>query len=173
MKIATYLFLIVPFLVSLTFIEEDDILMPEYANQPMYVDMEIGELTSLESQTLNMRSAGTSFNPKLIFFYKGKSSSMKLGKNDDLKFRVKMMSPQIDPRDYIQFGQFEVKRNRRDMIVQTIKSNGSRSVLDSDNLKFKRLNKTVYEISIKDELEIGGEYAIVCGNRLFAFGIVK
>lgn len=168
LKLTPFL-IVIYFLFGFTHLKHEKV--PEFANQIMLVSDQTSELVELENSEAVVRTTGTAFKSNLVYFYKGEKSPIQLSSKNRIKFIVKMTSDDIDPKSLVKFGQFKKRKNRREMIFLSGNANGMVSQLSSKNLSFSKVEPKVYEITINQQLQPGEEYALICANRMYAFGI--
>lgn len=143
--------------------------LPEFNDKPAYFDAKTKQLVELEKSQYNtMAKAKGLFKAEGGFFLNGISSSVKIAKQEELKFVVKVASG-IDPTSVFDLVKFEVKKNQRVFITTKTKTTSTSTSFEKINYEVKKIKEGYYYLTIKN-LDTG-EYFFGTSDFMFAFGI--
>lgn len=143
--------------------------LPEFKDKPAYFDVNKKQLKELEkSQYSTMAKAKGLFKAEGGFFLKGASSNVKIEKQAELKFVVKV-TPGTDPTSVFDLVQFEVRNDQRVLITTTAKSTSTSTSFEKINFSVKKIKEGYYYLIVKDLNK--GEYFFGSTDFMFAFSI--
>lgn len=143
--------------------------LPEFNDKPAYVDPKTKELKELEKSQYNtMAKAKGLAKAESGFFLKGVASSVKITKQDEIKFVVKV-TPGIDPTSVFDLVQFDIKKDQRVFITTKANATSTSTSFEKISYEVKKIKEGYYHLIVKN---IGkGEYFFGSNDFMFAFGI--
>ncbi|NOT94273.1 hypothetical protein [Ferruginibacter sp.] len=143
--------------------------LPEFNDKPAYVDAKTKELKELEKSQYNtMAKAKGLSKAEAGFFLKGISSPVKIAKQEEIKFVVKV-TPGIDPTSVLDLVQFEIRKDQRVFITTKAKTTSTSTSFEKISYEVKKIKEGYYYLIIKN---IGiGEYFFGSNDFMFAFAI--
>lgn len=143
--------------------------LPEFNDKPAYLDPKTKQLKELEKSQYNtMAKAKGIFKAEGGFSLNGTSSSVKLPKQDELKFIVKI-TPGQDPTSIFDLAQFEVRKDQRVLITTLAKATSTTTSLAKINYEEKKIKDGYYYLIVKNLDK--GEYFFGSKDFMFAFGV--
>ncbi len=143
--------------------------LPEFNDKPAYLDPKTKQLKELEKSQYNtMAKAKGLFKAEGGFSLNGISSSVKLPKQDELKFIVKI-TPGQDPTSIFDLAQFEVRKDQRVLITTLAKATSTATSLAKINYEVKKIKEGYYYLIVKNLDK--GEYFFGSKDFMFAFGV--
>ncbi|TCC90095.1 hypothetical protein EZ428_12460 [Pedobacter frigiditerrae] len=143
--------------------------LPEFNEKPAYLDSKTGMLLELEKSQYNaMAKAKGLFKAEGGFVLNGTSSSVKLTKQQELKF-VARLAPNVDPTSILDLVKFTVRGNQRVFITTTAKATSTSTSFDKISYEVKKI-KNEYYFLIVSNLSVG-EYFFGTKDFMFAFSI--
>jgi hypothetical protein len=142
---------------------------PEFNDKPAYVDAKTKELNELEKSQYNTMAKATGLSKaEAGFFLKGISSPVKIAKQEEIKFIVKVI-PGIDPTSVFDLVRFEIRKDQRVFITTKAKTTSTSTSFEKINYEVKKIKDGYYYLIVKN-LSIG-EYFFGSSDFMFAFGI--
>ena len=143
--------------------------LPEFNDKPAYVDAKTNGLKELEKSQYNtMAKAKGLSKAEAGFFLKGISSPVKIAKQEEIKFVVKV-TPGIDPTSVLDLVQFEIRKDQRVFITTKAKTTSTSTSFEKISYEVKKIKEGYYYLIIKN---IGiGEYFFGSNDFMFAFAI--
>jgi hypothetical protein len=143
--------------------------LPEFNDKPAYSDPKTKQLIALEKSQYNtMAKAKGIFKAEGGFSLKGISSSVKLPKQDELKFIVKI-TPGEDPTSVFDLAQFEVRKDQRLLITTVAKATSTTSSYEKISYEVKKIKEGYYYLIVKNLDK--GEYFFGSKDFMFAFSV--
>lgn len=143
--------------------------LPEFNDKPAYLDPKTKQLKELEKSQYNtMAKAKGIFKAEGGFSLNGISSSVKLPKQDELKFIVKI-TPGQDPTSIFDLAKFEVRKDQRVLITTLAKATSTTTSLAKINYEVKKIKEGYYYLIVKNLDK--GEYFFGSKDFMFAFGV--
>ena len=144
-------------------------LLPEFNDKPAYFDAKKNELVELEKSQYNtLAKAKGLFSAEAGFFLNGTTSSVKIPKQAELKFVVKVTSG-TDPSSVFDLAKFEVRKDKRVLITSKAKVTSTTNSFEKINFEVKKIKEGFYYLMVKN-LETG-EYFFGSNENMFAFGV--
>lgn len=143
--------------------------LPEFNDKPTYVDSKTKELSELEKSQYNtMAKANGLSKAEAGFFLNGISSPVKIAKQEELKFIVKV-TPGTDPTSVFDLVQFEIRKEQRVFITTKAKATSTSTSFEKISYAVKKIKEGYYYLIIKN---LGkGEYFFGSSDFMFAFSI--
>lgn len=143
--------------------------LPEFNEKPAYVDPQTKQLKDLEKSQYNtMAKAKGLFKAEGGFMLNGTASPVKIAKQAELKFVVKV-TPGTDPTSIFDLGRFEVRKEQRVFITTVAKAVSTASSYEKITYDVKKIKEGYYYLIVKG---LGaGEYFFGSKDFMFAFGI--
>jgi len=156
-------------LISFSFFSVKAQNLPEFKDKPAYVDPTTKELKELEKSQYNtMAKAKGLTKAESGFFLKGAASSVKIAKQDEIKFVVKV-TPGIDPTSVFDLVQFDIKKDQRVFITTKANATSTSTSFEKISYEVKKIKEGYYHLIVKN---LGkGEYFFGSNDFMFAFGI--
>jgi len=143
--------------------------LPEFNDKPSYFDAKTKQLVELEKSQYNtMAKAKGLFSAEGGFFLKGISSSVRIAKQEELKFIVKV-TPGIDPTSVFDLVKFEIRKDQRVFITTKAKTTSTSTSFEKISYEVKKIKEGYYYLIVK-KLD-KGEYFLGSSDFMFAFGI--
>lgn len=143
--------------------------LPEFNDKPAYVDSKTNQLIELEKSQYNtMAKAKGLFSAEGGFFLNGTSSSVKIAKQTELKFVVKVI-PGTDPTSVFDLVQFEIRKNQRVFITTKAKATSTSNSFEKINYEVKKIKEGYYYLIVKNIDK--GEYFFGSNDFMFAFSV--
>ncbi|SMC65881.1 hypothetical protein [Pedobacter africanus] len=143
--------------------------LPEFNDKPAYLDPKTRQLKELEKSAYStMARAKGIFKAEGGFSLNGISSSVKLPKQDELKFIVKI-TPGQDPTSIFDLAQFEVRKDQRVLITTLAKATSTSTSFAKINYEVKKIKDGYYYLIAKNLDK--GEYFFGSKDFMFAFGV--
>lgn len=144
--------------------------LPEFNDKPAYFDVQTKTLIELEKSSYNtITKAKGVFKLEGGYFLNGNSSPIKITKQAQLKFIVKL-SPGIDPTSVFDLVSFEVRKDQRLFITTTSKATSTKSSFKKITFELQKIKEGYYYLIITD-LE-KGEYFFGSKDLMFAFSVI-
>lgn len=143
--------------------------LPEFNDKPAYADIKTKELKELEKSQYNTiaKAKGLS-KAEAGFFLKGISSSVRITKQEEIKFVIKV-NPGNDPTSVFDLGQFEIRIDQRVFITTKAKATGTSTSFEKISFEVNKIKEGYYYLFVKN---LGaGEYFFGSSDFMFAFGI--
>lgn len=143
--------------------------LPEFNDKPAYVDAKTKELKELEKSQYNtMAKAKGLTKAEAGFFLNGISSPVKIAKQEEVKFVVKL-TPGIDPTSVFDLVQFEIRKDQRVFITTRAKVTSTSTSFEKISYEVKKVKEGYYYLIVKN---LGkGEYFFGSSDFMFAFSI--
>jgi hypothetical protein len=143
--------------------------LPEFNDKPAYVDAKTKELKELEKSQYNtMAKAKGLAKAEAGFFLNGISSQVKIAKQEEVKFIVKV-TPGTDPTSVFDLVQFEIRKEQRVFITTKAKATSTSTSFEKISYEVKKVKEGYYYLIAKN---LGkGEYFFGSSDFMFAFGI--
>lgn len=143
---------------------------PEFAEQVLVLKSDSeGILLPRESGSIKAKAAASLYltgigKVKSRITLSGNASDVKIAKSSITRFIVKGADNKTDPKSFVSFFKFEVKKNKRQAQIAEVGTFSGSSVNSLSNIDFqaKKYGESSYLIVI-DNLE-SGEYGIVLGD---------
>lgn len=143
--------------------------LPEFNDKPAYVDSKTKELKELEKSQYNTMAKATGLSKaEAGFFLNGTSSSARIGKQEEIKFIVKVASG-VDPTSVFDLVKFEIKKDKRVFITTKAKATSTSTSLEKISYEVKKVKDGYYYLTAKNLT--AGEYFFGSSDFMFAFGI--
>ncbi len=143
--------------------------LPEFKDKPVYFDSKNKQIKELEKSQYNtMAKAKGLFSAEAGFFLNGTSSNIKIAKQQELIFIVKV-APGTDPTSVFDLVQFEVRKDQRVFITSKAKATSTTTSFEKINYGVKKIKEGYYYLTIKN-LD-SGEYFFGSSDFMFAFSI--
>ncbi len=155
--------------VSFFQLEAQNTLLPEFNDKPAYYNAKEKKLVELEKSQYNtIAKAKGLFKAEAGFFMNESSSPVRISKQDELKFVVKVAAG-IDPTSVFDLVKFEVKDNKRVFITAKAKATGSTNSFSKISYSVEKIKEGYYYLVVKGLDK--GEYFFGSSDFMFAFGI--
>ncbi len=143
--------------------------LPEFIDKPAYFDSKTNQLVELEKSQYNtMAKAKGIFKAEGGFTLNGTASSVKIAKQAELKFIVKI-APGIDPTSVFDLAHFEVRKDQRVFITTTAKAVSTSTSYQKISFDVKKIKDGYYYLIAKNLDK--GEYFFGSKDFMYAFGI--
>lgn len=143
--------------------------LPEFNDKPAYIDTKTKQLKELEkSQYSTMAKAKGLLSAEGGFFLNGASSSVKIAKQAELQFIVKV-APRTDPTSVFDLVQFEVRKDQRVFITTKAKATSSSTSFEKISYDVKKIKDGYYYLIVKTLDK--GEYFFGSNDFMFAFSV--
>lgn len=143
--------------------------LPEFNDKPAYFNVKTKTLTELEKSQYNtMAKAKGLFKAESGFFLNGTVSSVRIPKQEELKFILKT-TPGNDPTSVFDLVKFEIRKEQRVFITTTAKSTSTATSFEKINYEAKKIKEGYYYLIVKNLDK--GEYFLGSSGFMFAFGI--
>ena len=143
--------------------------LPEFNDKPAFFDVKTKTLMELEKSQYNtMAKAKGLFKAESGFFLNGTASSVRIPKQEELKFILKT-TPGIDPTSVFDLVQFEIRKEQRIFITTTAKSTSTATSFEKISYEVKKIKEGYYYLIVKHLDK--GEYFLGSSGFMFAFGI--
>ncbi|SFG80407.1 hypothetical protein [Pedobacter insulae] len=145
-------------------------ILPEFNEKPAYFDSKTKQLRELEKSQYNtIAKAKGLFKAEGGFMLNGISSPIKLTKQDELKFVVKL-TPGMDPTSVFDLVQFEVRKDQRVFITTQAKTTSTTTSFEKIVYEVKKIKDGYYYLIVKNLDQ--GEYFFGAKDFMFAFAVV-
>lgn len=162
--------LIILTILACLFIKANSQQLPEFNEKPTYYHVQTKTLKELEKSQYNtMAKAKGLFKAEGGFFLPGISSPVKIPKQQEIKFIVKL-SPGVDPTSIFDLVSFEVRKDQRVFITTTAKATSTESSFQKINYEVKKIKEGYYYLITKDLDK--GEYFFGSKDFMFAFSVL-
>ncbi len=143
--------------------------LPEFNDKPAYVDNSTKRLLDLEKSQYNtMAKAKGLYSAEGGFFLNGASSWVKITKQAELMFIVKV-TPGTDPTSVFDLVQFEIRKNQRVFITTKAKATSTSTSFEKINYQVKKIKEGYYYLLVKNMNQ--GEYFFGSNDFMFAFRV--
>lgn len=143
--------------------------LPEFNDKPAYFDAKTKQLKELEKSQYNtMAKAKGLFSAEGGFFLSGATSSVKIPKQAELQFVVKV-TPGTDPTSVFDLVQFEVKKGQRVFITTKAKATSTSTSFQKISYDVKKIKDGYYYLIVRNINP--GEYFFGSNDFMFAFSI--
>lgn len=143
--------------------------LPEFNDKPAYFDLKTKKIVELEKSQYNaMAKAKGLFGAESGYFLNGVSSNVKISKQTELRFVVKV-SEGIDPTSVFDLVKFEVKKDKRIFITTNAKATSTSTSFEKITYDLKKIREGYYYLIVKN-LE-KGEYFFGSKDFMFAFSV--
>jgi hypothetical protein len=143
--------------------------IPEFIDKPAFFDSKTKALVELEKSQYNtIAKAKGLFKAEAGFFLNGSSSPVKIDKQQELSFMVKVQ-PGTDPTSVFDLVQFDVKNDKRVFITSKATVAGSSNSFTKIDYQVKKIKEGVYYLIVPN-LQ-AGEYFFGSKDFMFAFSI--
>ena len=143
--------------------------IPEFIDNPAFYDPKKKILVELEKSQYNtIAKAKGLFKAEAGFFLNGSSSPVKIDKEQELSFMVKVQ-PGTDPTTVFDLVQFDVKNGKRVFITSKATVAGSSNSYTKIDYEVKKIKEGVYYLIVPN-LQ-AGEYFFGSKDFMFAFSI--
>lgn len=144
-------------------------IMPEFNDKPAYYNVKSNKLVELEkSQYYTLAKAKGLFKAEGGFFLNGSSSSVKISKQAELKFIIKVR-PGTDPTSVVDLVKFEVRGDKRVFITTTAKATSTSTSFEKISYTIEKIKEGYYYLVAKNLDK--GEYFFGTSEFMFAFNI--
>lgn len=144
-------------------------ILPEFNDKPSYFDSKTRQLKKLEKSQYNtIAKAKGLFKAEGGFFLNGNASEVRIAKQDELMFVVKV-SEGADPTSIFDLVQFEVRNDKRFFITTKAKLTSTSTSFEKINYDVKKIKQGYYYLVVKNLDK--GEYFFGSNDFMFAFGI--
>lgn len=144
--------------------------LPEFNDKPAYYDAKSKKMSELEkSQYNSIAKAKGLFSAEGGFFMNGVSSSIKIAKQPELMFVVKVISG-TDPTSVFDLVRFEVRKDNRVFITTKAKATSTTTSFEKISYEVKKIKDGYYYLIVKNIGE--GEYFFGSNDFMFAFSII-
>lgn len=143
--------------------------LPEFNDKPIYFDSKTKQVKELEKSQYNtLAKAKGLFSAESGFFLNGISSNIKIPKQQELLFIVKVI-PGIDPTSVFDLVRFEIRKGQRVFI--TSKANATSTTTSFEKIKYevKKIKDGYYYLIVKNPES--GEYFFGSSDFMFAFSV--
>jgi hypothetical protein len=162
--------LIILTILTCLFIKANSQVLPEFNEKPAYYNVQTKTLQELEKSQYNtMAKAKGLFKAEGGFFLSGMSSTVKIPKQQEIKFIVKL-SPGVDPTSIFDLVSFEVRKDQRVFITTTARATSTESSFQKINYEVKKIKEGYYYLITKDLDK--GEYFFGSKDFMFAFSVI-
>lgn len=143
--------------------------LPEFNDKPAYYDTKEKKLVELEKSQYNTTAKAKGiFKAEAGFYMDGSSSPVKIKKQDELKFIVKV-TPGTDPTSVLDLAKFEVRSDKRVLITAKAKVTSSTNSFTKINYGVEKVKDGYYYLNVKNLA--AGEYFFGSAEFMFAFTI--
>ena len=143
--------------------------LPEFIDKPAYFDSKTNQLVELEKSQYNtMAKAKGMFKAEGGFTLNGIASSVKITKQPELKFIVKI-TPGIDPTSTFDLAKFEIRKEQRVFITTTAKAVSTSTSYQKISFDVKKIKEGYYYLIAKNLDK--GEYFFGSKDFMYAFSI--
>lgn len=143
--------------------------LPEFNNKPSYYNFKNNKLTDLEKSQYNiLAKAKNPFKAEGGFFLNGASSPVKISKQQELKFIIKVTEG-TDPSSVVDLVKFEIKDDKRIFITTKTKITKTSTSFEKINFAVEKIKEGYYYLLVKDLN--AGEYFFGASDFMFAFSI--
>ncbi len=143
--------------------------LPEFNDKPAYFNSKTNKITELEKSQYNtMAKAKGLFGAESGYFLNGVSSDVKIPKQPELKFVVKV-SEGMDPTSVFDLVKFEVRKDKRIFITSKAKATSASTSFEKITYDLKKIKEGYYYLIVKD-LDTG-EYFLGSKDFMFAFSV--
>jgi hypothetical protein len=143
--------------------------LPEFNDKPVYVAAKTKQLIELEKSQYNtMAKAKGLSSAEGGFFLKEASSTVKIAKQAELMFVVKV-TPGTDPTSVFDLVQFEVRKDQRVFITTRAKATSTSTSFEKINYEVKKIKEGYYYLLVKHINS--GEYFFGSNDFMFAFSV--
>lgn len=117
--------------------------LPAFHDKPVYFDSKTKQIKELEKSQYNtIAKAKGLFSAESGFFLNGISSNIKIPKQEELIFIVKVI-PGTDPTSVFDLVQFEVRKDQRVFITSKAKATSSTTSFERINYEVKKLKMDI------------------------------
>lgn len=167
MKSKNYLILLL--LLFCSFLNLRAQIIPEFNDKPAFYDSKTKALVELEKSQYNtMAKAKGLFKAEAGFYLNGSSSPVKIEKQQDLSFIVKVQ-PGTDPTSVFDLVQFDVKNDKRVFITSKATVAGSSNSFTKIDYQVKKIKEGIYYLIVTNLQP--GEYFFGSKDFMFAFSV--
>ena len=143
--------------------------IPEFIDKPAFYDSKKKALVELEKSQYNTTAKAKGlFKAEAGFFLNGSSSPVKIDKQQELSFIVKVQ-PGTDPTSVFDLVQFDVKNDKRVFITSKATVAGSSNSFTKIDYQVKKIKEGVYYLIVPN-LQ-AGEYFFGSKDFMFAFSV--
>lgn len=163
--------LITIFFIFLSFFnaKAQNTLLPEFNDKPVYFNAKDKKLVELEKSQYNtLAKAKGLFKAEGGFFLNGSSSSVKITKQGELKFIIKV-TPGTDPTSIVDFVKFEVRDSKRVFITTKAKATSTTTSFEKIDYSTEKIKEGYYFLVVKNLDK--GEYFFGATEFMFAFSL--
>jgi hypothetical protein len=123
--------------------------LPEFNDKPAYVDTKTKELSELEKSQYNtMAKAKRLATAEADFFLNGISSPVKITKQEEVKFVVKV-TPGTDPTSVLDLVQFEIRKEQLVFITTKAKATSTSTSSEKISYQVKKIKDSYYYLIVK------------------------
>lgn len=152
--------------ISLTALAQN---LPEFNEKPAYLDTKTMQLVDLEKSQYNtMAKAKGIFKAEGGFLLNGVSSPVKIAKQPELKFIVKL-TPGVDPTSIFDLVRFKIRKDQRVFITTQAKATSTTTSFEKIAYEVKKIKEGYYYLLVKNLDR--GEYFFGSKDFMFAFGV--
>lgn len=163
--------LVITFLLLTSFFSSmaQNSVLPEFNDKPAYYSLKNNKLVELEKSQYNtLAKAKGLFKAEGGFFLNGSTSSVKITKQAELKFIIKV-SPGTDPTSVVDLVKFEVRDDKRVFITTKAKATSTSTSFEKISYAVVKIKEGYYYLIVKNLDK--GEYFFGTSEFMFAFTI--
>nr|WP_315171807.1 hypothetical protein [uncultured Flavobacterium sp.] len=143
--------------------------LPEFIDKPAFFDSKTMEKTELEKSQYNSMAKGKGlFSAEGGFFLNGVASSIKIKKQAELMFVVKVISG-IDPTSVFDLVRFEIRKDKRVFITTKSNATSTKTSFEKITYEVKKIKDGYYYLIVKNIEK--GEYFFGSNDFMFAFSV--
>jgi len=154
---------------SFIYVKAQNTLLPEFNDKPAYYNVKDKKLVELEKSQYNtLAKAKGLFKAEAGFFINESSSPVKISKQTELKFIIKV-TPGTDPTSVVDFVKFEVRDNKRVFITTKAKVTSTSTSFEKIMYVVEKIKEGNYFLIVKNLDK--GEYFFGSSEFMFAFSV--
>jgi len=143
--------------------------LPEFNDKPAYYNVKDKKLVELEKSQYNMLAKAKGlFKAEAGFFLNGISSPVKITKQAELKFVIKV-SNGTDPTSVVDLVKFEVRGDKRVFITTKAKATSTSTSFEKITYSTEKIKDGYYYLIVKNLDK--GEYFFGTTEFMFAFNV--
>lgn len=142
---------------------------PEFNNKPAYKNSKTNRFTDLEKASYNtMAKASGLFKAEGGFFLPGISSPIKIAKQEQLQFIVKV-TPGTDPTSIFDLAKFDIRKDNRVYITTKAKATSTSTSTQKIMYDVKKIKEGYYLLTANNLPK--GEYFFGASDFMYAFSV--
>lgn len=143
--------------------------LPEFNDKPAHYNAKDKKLVELEKSQYNtLAKAKGLFKAEAGFFLNGTSSPVKIAKQTDLKFIIKV-NPGTDPTSVVDLVKFEIRGDKRVFITTKAKVTSTSTSFEKISYSTEKIKEGYYYLIVKNIDK--GEYFFGAAEFMFAFSV--